>query len=990
MTVATKQQPSQYIFIAMTDPQEPSSPNLERESRLNPAPSTEPQATPQATGSAHPEVPPEPPNINSTATDERMLECMERHWMNAGMQGMDLLEDYRAYVTENALRELRPDTVNWMRDYLLSNGIPLRHGPGAPRLNALIELLTHTPEQAQPRRSGRMQAIQSNAQVSEPRPSVDQHNLNRERPIPISASPLVTPARPLRPMPRANAAGPPAQPIFYPPPIAQPQFQPEPPRSNVAGPSTQPIYYPPPGMQPQFQQGPIYPNSPQIYKPSNTKDPLKMCSRPSAKHGGGLQESLPMFEKEFILHCSSLMITKEEALTNVYVVFKGAALDYYLKHVRPTATSPDQVFQMMTSRLHSRDRAQRALSLWNSLTLGDFRAQDRADREALDKLVEKAMDLQTQLEERHQNDSFLRDMLMRATNGEPFARLLLLSPPTTSTELIERLNMILESKLQPAIIPTQSAINHTDGNHPPTPAHADELYGQRRGLFDRRYGQRYGQGRAQRRGNWSSRRNQPFDRSGANAAPGRIDSGANRAPRRSLSPVDPKTGRGMTCRACGSIFHFIRDCNRGSPARVAYHVASILTQDNPGSYDVDEILNELQEISDDLWSASLDESVDEEQEEQPPDEAEAREELHSSLASSSVAHTIHHSNVRAIDLAKRGQQFLGVCMDHGAENTVAGLNQYLEYCKFANTEVNLKPSDHWLKFGNSYELSKGIGLIRFPLTDANYFEYETDVVDLDIPILFGLDSMKRYGLKVDELEDIIAHPATGMKIPLAHTSGHLWRMWDIGEVLCSRRDLLKLHRRFAHPSVDKLYNLLRRAKPEEVDQNTRKILNDITERCGPCQRLAPKPYVFQISMPDLMQFNHEIIVDVFFIDGKPVLHVVDRGTHFSASEFLQGQSAEAIWNALINCWVSVYVGFPNVLSHDQGSAFTAKLFQDACKHFGIFAKGAPVEAHNALSVGERCHGPLRRIYNKIKLQCPTLERSLLLSIAVKALNDGRP
>ena len=85
-----------------------------------------------------------------------------------------------------------------------------------------------------------------------------------------------------------------------------------------------------------------------------------------------------------------------------------------------------------------------------------------------------------------------------------------------------------------------------------------------------------------------------------------------------------------------------------------------------------------------------------------------------------------------------------------------------------------------------------------------------------------------------------------------------------------------------------------------------------------------------------------------FIDKKPILHVVDRGTHFSAAEFLPGEGVTDIWNMFIKCLLSVY---------------TAKDLTRCCQEFGIVMKPTPIESHNSLSVGERYHAPLRRVYN---------------------------
>ena len=72
-------------------------------------------------------------------------------------------------------------------------------------------------------------------------------------------------------------------------------------------------------------------------------------------------------------------------------------------------------------------------------------------------------------------------------------------------------------------------------------------------------------------------------------------------------------------------------------------------------------------------------------------------------------------------------------------------------------------------------------------------------------------------------------------------------------------------------------NLLRKASPQNIDRRTRYILEKIYRSCDPCQRMSPKPFVFQVSMPDDVVFNNEVIVDLMWLEGSPVLHVVDRG-----------------------------------------------------------------------------------------------------------------
>ena len=54
---------------------------------------------------------------------------------------------------------------------------------------------------------------------------------------------------------------------------------------------------------------------------------------------------------------------------------------------------------------------------------------------------------------------------------------------------------------------------------------------------------------------------------------------------------------------------------------------------------------------------------------------------------------------------------------------------------------------------------------------------------------------------------------------------------------------------------------------------------------------------------------------------------------------------------------------------------------------GVKIELSGVESHNSLSAGEKYHDPLRRIYEKILFDNPSMKPDFILSTAVKAMND---
>lgn len=143
-----------------------------------------------------------------------------------------------------------------------------------------------------------------------------------------------------------------------------------------------------------------------------------------------------------------------------------------------------------------------------------------------------------------------------------------------------------------------------------------------------------------------------------------------------------------------------------------------------------------------------------------------------------------------------------------------------------------------------------------------------------------------------------------------------------------------------------------------------------------------------MSLPDGERiFNRTISVDIMKIDGHSVLHVVDEDTKFNAAAILRGESTKDVWGCMTRIWFHVYMGFPDVIAHDQGPQFTSEEWKGLLQLHGITSKASGVESHNALGTNERYHRFLRNVFAKIRADDPTISTELALSTAVRAVND---
>jgi hypothetical protein len=82
--------------------------------------------------------------------------------------------------------------------------------------------------------------------------------------------------------------------------------------------------------------------------------------------------------------------------------------------------------------------------------------------------------------------------------------------------------------------------------------------------------------------------------------------------------------------------------------------------------------------------------------------------------------------------------------------------------------------------------------------------------------------------------------------------------------------------------------LLKRAKADSLDANTRTVLSDIENAYSTCQRYSLKPLRLKTTFPsrEELSFGSELSMDMMFINGRAVLHVIDYATRFNAKKYL--------------------------------------------------------------------------------------------------------
>ena len=102
---------------------------------------------------------------------------------------------------------------------------------------------------------------------------------------------------------------------------------------------------------------------------------------------------------------------------------------------------------------------------------------------------------------------------------------------------------------------------------------------------------------------------------------------------------------------------------------------------------------------------------------------------------------------------------------------------------------------------------------------------------------------------------------------------------------------LKLHRQFAHPSQEKLLQLIKNAgEPWRGNQNLVEEIKNVSNNCPICKKykkIPPRPVA---GLPMATEFQETVAIELKFYDSKFLLHLVDHSTQLSASTFIPNKT----------------------------------------------------------------------------------------------------
>ncbi|KAI0997262.1 hypothetical protein K3495_g10925 [Podosphaera aphanis] len=331
--------------------------------------------------------------------------------------------------------------------------------------------------------------------------------------------------------------------------------------------------------------------------------------------------------------------------------------------------------------------------------------------------------------------------------------------------------------------------------------------------------------------------------------------------------------------------------------------------------------------------------------------------------------------------------FQGIMPDTGAAGiSTAGKNQVKAVQeKLPSIELGTSTAGRYsVRFGDNPDTqSLGTVDVKIPFGMICFA-----VMPLNIPFLLCLSDMDKYGVYLNNVENVLVHEQK--KYPTVRKWGHPWLFLEDleGSMLwCHMIEakVRQLYRRFGHPAVERLYKVLQRAGYNDLKAEA---IAKSTKYCYQCQMHGGAPGRFLFTLHDDVKFNIRVVIDVMYINSRPVLHVVDEATSFQAARFLPNITAKTTWDTPRAMWIDMYVGPPDVIVTDAGKNLTALEIRANAHAMAVKDEEVPVESHNSIGKVERYHHTLKRAYEVISADLRTAVTSEdTLQMAVRAVND---
>lgn len=339
-----------------------------------------------------------------------------------------------------------------------------------------------------------------------------------------------------------------------------------------------------------------------------------------------------------------------------------------------------------------------------------------------------------------------------------------------------------------------------------------------------------------------------------------------------------------------------------------------------------------------------------------------------------------------------------VVLDSGCPTTVTGkvwLSMFLETLgEDQKKSVQWTNSDRLFKFGPGTAY-RSTGCVTFPcMMGMTKCRITADVVDCDIPMLFGRESMKKAGTVLHLDEDRVTMFGEPMALEVT-SSGHyclpLTSQCQSDVMLFTlegdlEKKVEKLHKQFSHPSEQNLVKLLGDAGCNNGESLVN-IVRKVSESCAVCKLFKKTPPRPVTCMPLAKDFNDVLTMDLkFWRPSIYFMHMIDAATRFSKSVVIRDKRPATIIEKFMVEWVGTF-GRPQKVLFDNGGEFSNTEFLNMAQSLGTEVLTTPAYSPWSNGLCERNHCVIDENVSKLLKDNPQLSLDCALIWACNAKNS---
>jgi transposase InsO family protein/ribonuclease HI len=342
-------------------------------------------------------------------------------------------------------------------------------------------------------------------------------------------------------------------------------------------------------------------------------------------------------------------------------------------------------------------------------------------------------------------------------------------------------------------------------------------------------------------------------------------------------------------------------------------------------------------------------------------------------------------------------------LDSACSSTVCGeawMDNYLKSLPAHKRDyVQVELSGETFRFGGG-EVLTSIGQYTIPATlGGNEVLIQTDVVDSHIPLLMSLSAMKRAKVVLYTEDD--RAEVMGKSVNLNSTSSghyclplidneaiHINSIQECMKVDLPDKDIVKslthLHRQFAHPSTEKLSDLLKNANSWKLEY--KKILETIYEKCETCKRFKKGIRRPVVALPMAKRFNQVVTMDLKKWKKWWIVYFIDSHSRLCVARRIHRKFPYEVVQAFMAGWVGAGYGIPEEIMFDNGGEFTGEEIVEMSSVLNI--KINTIASHSPFSNGlcERNHSVVDNMLEKLEFENPKMCFDDLLAWACTARN----